>query len=90
MQKVTYKNTNQNNPQIQSYVEAMEKGKNSQHVLLKNGFWIVKGATPSNQTVQTFKTQAEARKHAEIIAINQGTTLFIHGKSGRIIDQKEY
>ena len=88
MRKVTYK-TNQNHPQIKSYKEAVEKGRESQHVLPRNGLWIVKKAG-SQRAAQVFETQHEARQVAENVAKNQGTSIFVHGRDGRIRERKDF
>ncbi|MEX0896084.1 MAG: DUF2188 domain-containing protein [Patescibacteria group bacterium] len=88
MRKILYK-TNQNNPQIKAYKEAVEKGRQSQHVLPREGAWVVKRAG-SQRVTQVFTTQLEARQFAEGIARNQGTALFVHGKDGRIKDRRDF
>lgn len=88
MRKIPYR-TNQNNPQIKAYKQAVEKGLDGQHVLPREKTWIVKRAGASRAT-QTFDTQHEARQFAEIVARNQGTALFVHGKDGRIMDRREF
>ena len=88
MRKVTLI-TDQNHPQIKSYKEAVQKGRESQHVLPRDGVWIVKKAG-SQRASQIFETQIEAKKAAEIMAKNQGSSLFIHGKDGRIRDRKDF
>lgn len=88
MNKILYK-TNQNNPQIKEYKEAVEKGKQNYHVLARGNEWIVKRAGASKPT-QVFDTQNEAASYARSISKDQGTALFIHGVDGRIIDRKDY
>ena len=88
MNKILYK-TNQNNPQIREYKEAIEKGKQNYHVLSRDKEWIVKKAGSSKPT-QVFGTQNEATNFAKSVSQNQGTALFIHGADGRIIDRKDY
>ena len=88
MNKVLYK-TNQNNPQIKEYREAVEKGKQNYHVLSRDNEWIVKKAGSSKPT-QIFSTQNEATSFAKSVSQSQGTALFIHGVDGRIIDRKDY
>lgn len=87
MKKIPYK-TDQNNPTIRAYKEAVEKGKKDQHILLHDDRWVVKSLL-SEKPSQTFGTQQEATKYAQSIA-TQGTALFIHGTDGRIIDRKDY
>lgn len=88
MKKIVYK-TNQNNPEVKAYKAAVEKGKSSQHVLPRNGEWIVKRAGSASAT-KTFETQSEAREFAQNIARNQGTALFVHGRDGRIRDRRDF
>lgn len=89
MRKVVYKNTSQNHPQVKAYKEAVQKGQNSHHILPKNGSWIVKRAG-SHRITKAFDTQLEAKQFGEDIAKNQGTSLFIHGRDGRINDRKDF
>lgn len=88
MNKILYK-TNQNNPQIKEYIEAVERGKQNYHVLARGNEWIVKRAGSSKPT-QIFDTQKEAADYANSISKNEGTALFIHGVDGRIVDRKDY
>lgn len=88
MRKITYL-TDQNHPQIQSYKEAVDKGQSSQHVLPRDGSWVVKRAGSTNVS-RVFQTQEEARKAAETIAKNQGSSMFVHGRDGRIRDRKDF
>lgn len=87
MKKIPYK-TNQNNPTILAYKEAVEKGKKDQHILPHDDGWVVKNLL-SGKPSQTFGTQQEATKYAQSI-VTSGTALFIHGVDGRIIDRKDY
>lgn len=88
MNKIQYK-TNQNHPQIKEYREAVEKGKQSYHVLAKGNEWIVKRAGASRPS-QVFDTQGKATDYAKSVSQNQGTAVFIHGADGRIIDRRDY
>ena len=87
MKKIQYK-TDQNNPTVRAYKEAVEKGKKDQHILPRENGWIVKSLL-SEKTSQTFSTQQEAAKYAESIA-SQGTAVFIHGFDGRIRDRIDH
>ena len=87
MKKIQYK-TDQNNPTVRAYKEAVEKGKKDQHILPRENGWIVKSLL-SEKTSQTFSTQQEAAKYAESIA-SQGTAVFIHGSDGRIRDRIDH
>jgi len=88
MKKIPYR-TNQNNPQIRSYREAVEKGKKSQHVLPRGNEWVVKRAG-SEKASKTFETQKKATNYAKSVAQNQGTAVFVHGIDGRIKDRRDY
>lgn len=87
MKKIPYK-TDQNNPTIRAYKEAVEKGKKDQHVLPREDGWVVKSLL-SEKASQTFGTQQEAAKYAKSI-VSSGTALFIHGEDGRIVDRQDY
>lgn len=84
----TYK-TNQKNPQVREYRNAVERGMQSHHVLPRDGSWVVKRAG-SPRASQIFSTQKEAENYGRSVSQNQGTTLFIHGTNGRIRDRKDY
>ncbi len=88
MNKTLYK-TNQNNPEVKAYKNAVKKGLNNHHVLPHGNEWIVKKAG-SNRITQSFSTQAEASKFAKSVAQNQGTAVFIHGVDGRIRERTDY
>ncbi len=88
MNKTLYK-TDQNHPQIKEYREAVEKGSQNHHVLRLGNEWIVKRADSSKPN-QVFSTQSEAADYAKSISQSQGTSLFIHGIDGRIVDRKDY
>lgn len=87
MQKIPYK-TDQNNPAIQAYKEAVEKGKKNQHVLPYEGKWAV-GNLASGKTSHIFNDSQEAIKYAEENAV-AGTAIFIHSADGRIKERKDY
>lgn len=87
MNKIKLK-TDQNNPAIRAYREAVEKGKKDQHVLPRDNGWVVKSLL-SEEASNIFSTQQEAAKYAETNA-NQGTAVFIHGSDGRIKDRRDY
>ena len=80
--------TDQNNPAIRAYKEAVEKGKKDQHIFPKKNGWIVKNLL-SDKASQTFGVQQEATKYAQSIA-SQGTAIFIHGVDGRIQERIDY
>ncbi len=63
MQKVPH-NTDQNNPVIRTYKEAVEKGKENQHSLPYGKKWAVTNLT-SGTADNVFIDQKEAIKYAE-------------------------
>lgn len=87
MKKKLYK-TNQNDPAVLAYKEAVEKGKKNNHVLPRDNGWIVKNFG-SGKASQAFSTQQEATEYAHSIAI-AGTAVFVHNSDGRIRERKEY
>lgn len=87
MQKIQYK-TDQNNPVIRSYKEAVEKGRENQHVLPYGGEWAVTNLV-SGKANQVFNNPQDAIKYAEANA-TAGTVVFIHGSDGRIKERKDY
>ncbi len=88
MQKIRYK-TDQHNPQVRAYKDAVEKGKQNHHVLPRNGEWVVKKAG-SQTTNRVFNTQQEAVIYGNAIARSAGTALFIHDLDGKISDRKDF
>lgn len=88
MQKIQYK-TDQNNPTIKEYKEAVEKGKKDQHVLPRENGWVVKSLLSENDG-SVYDTQAEAIRHAESVARALGTAVFVHSSDGRIRDKRNY
>ena len=58
-------------------------GKN-QHVVPRANEWAVRDAGNSRDTSH-HSTQAEARRAARDIAINQKSEVLIHGENGRIV-----
>lgn len=88
MKKIFYK-TNQNNPQIRAYKEAVEKGMKDHHVVYKDDSWrVIRGG--SERATETFDTQEEAIERAKSIARSQGTAVYIHGVDGRIRERESY
>lgn len=87
MKKIPFK-TDQNNPMVNAYNKAVEKGEKNQHILPRENGWIVKNLA-SGAASHLFETQEEAAKYAQSMA-TAGTAIFIHGVDGRIQDRKEY
>ncbi len=87
MRKIPYK-TDQDNPQVQAYKEAVEKGKKNQHILLRGNEWVVTHAG-SEKTDQFFSTQKDAADYAQSVAA-AGTAVFIHNSVGRIQNRIDY
>ena len=88
MKKIVLK-TDQRHPQIQTYRQAVERGKENQHVLPRGSSWIVKRAG-SPKATRIFDTQGEAINRAKDIAKRKGTTLLVHGSNGRIRERRDY
>ena len=88
MQKMRYK-TDQNNPQVRAYKDALERGRRNHHVLQRNGEWVVKKAG-SQVVSRVFSTQEEAVTYGDFVARSAGTALFIHGNDGKITDRKDF
>lgn len=88
IKKIPYK-TDQNNPAIQAYVKAVEKGKNNQHIFPAENGWIIKNLW-TGKVSNLFATQKEALAHAEIIARTKKNSIFIHGSDGRIKERLDY
>ena len=83
MIKKTLPRKNPNNPQIKSYVDAVQKGQLSQHVVPNESGWSVKKGD-SSEVTKTFQRQQEAIDYAKELAKKQKSELFVHGKNGRI------
>lgn len=63
--------------------------KKGQHVVPSAGGWSVVRAGASRAT-STHATQADAVAAATLIARNQRTELYIHGRDGRIRERNSY
>lgn len=63
-------------------------GKN-QHVVPHEGSWAVRGAGNS-QITSTHGTQADARRAARDIAVNQKSEVVVHRPNGQIRDKDSY
>lgn len=87
MKKIQY-DTDQNDPQVRAYKEAVKKGALNQHIILRGDKWIVKRAI-SEETGQIFNTQKEATEYANSVA-TAGTAVFIHNPDGRIEARRDF
>ncbi|WP_415155409.1 DUF2188 domain-containing protein [Maritalea sp.] len=63
--------------------------KKGQHVVPNGGKWSVRRAGATRAT-GTYATQQEAIEHAKVIARNQNTELYVHGRDGRIRERNSY
>jgi len=61
----------------------------AQHVVPNGHKWSIRKAGSSRAT-RTFTTQQEAIKKARVIAKQQGTELYVHGRDGRIRERDSY
>ena len=86
MVKIPY-TTNQSNPTISAYNEAVEKGKRNQHIVPFEGKWAITNLI-SKKASRIFNDSNEAIEYAETNA-SQGTAIFIHGADGRIRERKD-
>lgn len=89
MIRIRLKASVKSNKQVASYSRAVKSGSKIQHVILKNGSWVVKSII-SNKTSKPFNTQKEAIDYGKNIAKNQKTDLIIYSKEGNIRDRKSY
>lgn len=87
MKKIPLK-TDQNNPAIRAYKEAIEQEKKNQHIFPKGDKWIVK-KIDQVQNPYVFDTKKEAEQYAVSLA-NRGTAIFIHNQNGTIADRRDY
>lgn len=87
--KKTILRTNQNDPQIKAYKEAIERGKQNHHIVPAEGGWVLRRAD-AHSAKDTFGTQSEAIKTGREIAASQGGELIIHGRDGRITARENY
>ena len=65
----------------------MEKYHVTKHA---DGSWQVLLGTGSKKAIKKFKTQLEALAYAEELAEKKGTTVYLHGKNGRVRDTSSY
>jgi hypothetical protein len=89
MNKKPLRRPNPNNPQVASYVRAVKKGLEAQHVVHSSKGWSVKRAGASRAS-GVFSTQEQAQRAATQIAKNNKTEVFIHGRDGRIRDRNSF
>ena len=87
MVKIPYK-TNQSNPTISAYNEAVEKGKKNQHIIPYGEKWAITNLL-SEKASRVFNDSKEAIEYAKANA-TQGTAIFIHDADGRIRERKDY
>lgn len=87
MQKIPYK-TDQSNPAVRAYSEAVEKGKKNQHVLPYGNGWAVTDLI-SGKANRVFSNAQEATEFATANA-TAGTVVFIHNSNGRIAERRDY
>lgn len=87
--KVLLPRKNPNDPQIKSYVKAVQTGQKIYHLSSNKGKWIVKKALAEKAT-KIFDNKTEATAFATKVAKNNQTELIIHGRDGRIQDRKSY
>lgn len=81
--------TDQNNPTVRAYIDALKKGSNDQHVILIEDKWVVKSLV-SKKITKAFSTQKEAAEHAKSIARKSKNSVFIHNKRGIIRERRDY
>jgi hypothetical protein len=89
MNKRLLPNPTTTNPTIDAYVSAVKRGLNSFHVTpAKDNRWAVKRA--STTVPRIFSSQKEAVQHAQRLAKNTKTEVFIHRKDGTIRKRSSY
>lgn len=87
MQKIPYK-TDQNNPAIRAYSDAVEKGKKNQHIIPYKNRWAITNLD-SGKATHIFTDSKEAVNYAEKHA-SAGTAIFIHDSDGRIQERRDF
>jgi hypothetical protein len=80
--------TDQNNPVIRAYRDAVERGKRNQHILPYGDGWAVTNLI-SSRADYIARSQQDALEFAENNA-TRGTAIFVHGSDGRIKSRKDY
>ena len=79
---------NMNNPQINAYVEAVQRAQKNFHVVsTDDGTWAVKQAS-SSKALKVFDKKTSAVSYAKKIAKKNTAELIIHKKDGRIQSRK--
>ncbi|WP_300399481.1 DUF2188 domain-containing protein [uncultured Sphingobium sp.] len=74
---------------LYSGLEVVHMSRKGQHVVPTERGWSVKKAGSAKST-SVHATQAEAIAAATLIARNQKTELYIHGRDGRIRERNSY
>jgi len=75
----------QSTKQIREYLEAVQKGKNSQFVIQGGRHWFVKNQRDLSS--QSFPTKNDAVAYATAVASKQRGTMFIFDDQGNLIEQ---
>ena len=70
------------NPQILSYVQAIQKGQKSYHIFPRESGWVIKRI--GQDAVQTCSTKEEAIERARIMTLPEKLDIFIHTMDGYI------
>ncbi len=89
MTKEILKPKNHNNPYLKSYVQAVKKGFDTQHVIPHAKGWAVKKIT-AKKVSAVFNNKKMAIFKARKIAKNQNSEVIIYNKHGRIAEKISY
>ena len=80
--------TDQNNPVVRAYKDAIEREKNNFHIFPHNNTWVVRKIDQTDSQ-HIFTNQKAAEQYVSSLA-TQGTAIFIHNENGTIAQRKDY
>jgi len=75
--------TDQNNPQVKAYCEAIARGLQNYHVVFHDNSWVVT-KPEADEPEKICPTQKQAVEFASQLAKKQKRTVFVHKRNGRL------
>lgn len=77
MTKKMLTSSNPNNKYVREYIAALERGRNTQHVIPRSDGWAIKKYS-AERASRVFRYKTDALKFAKRLAKNQNVPLIIH------------
>ena len=76
-------------PQIREYEATVKRARKNQHIVKADDGWAVRRGGASRAS-RVFETKEKATDYGKERAKESGSTIFIHGKDGRIQGSRSY